>query len=471
MMNLLYEWDDINDKHSPSSFNFREIEINELKIPANRIWTLLILSEALGSSVAFRACLRKLANIVCVNCDEPTKSDYCNSINLPVFGENFDKILNACRKYFKDHEDLTKPISTSFMSPTSVSHMSQSLSSTKLQRFKQKCVSEDEFSTDVDDEPIAPILNKESQTLVRKLFVKSIELGEARNSLAGESTMEQNFLLPKDIQSAQSFDVNKSHVVSAKFEANISQDDTSSSKFRVHHKYPISNQPELSIDRKTCVTKTNKYPDSTIVPCEEAAENARLRALERVRKAKLGKELDKLVDEREKSIRRERLQSLQKTTSLVRSSTPLRMSQTSVETARPGSTPPKSRVNDSKVFDVEGRQRALSRVRRFKIDSKRKKENEDQVKENKKIEKLKKRDLQISSYLQRQMNVESDPVHESIIVASEDISRNREALSQEASNKTYLARVKQSKRIATRFDFKRVDDNDVFDDSDFFFYR
>ncbi len=79
----------------------------------------------------------------------------------------------------------------------------------------------------------------------------------------------------------------------------------------------------------------------------------RLRALERVRKAKLGKELDKLVDEREKSIRRERLQSLQKTTSLVRSSTPLRMSQTSVETARPGSTPPKSRVNDSKVFDVE----------------------------------------------------------------------------------------------------------------------
>lgn len=86
--------------------------------------------------------------------------------------------------------------------------------------------------------------------------------------------MEQNFLLPKDIQSTQSFDVNKSHVVSAKFEANISQDDTSSSKFRVHHKYPISNQPELSIDRKTCVTKTNKYPDSTIVPCEEAAENA-----------------------------------------------------------------------------------------------------------------------------------------------------------------------------------------------------
>lgn len=67
------------------------------------------------------------------------------------------------------------------------------------------------------------------------------------------------------------------------------------------------------------------------------------------------------------------------------------------------------------------------------------------------------------------MNVESDPVHESIIVASEDISRNREALSQEASNKTYLARVEQSKRIATRFDFKRVDDNDVFDDSDFFF--
>lgn len=32
MMNLLYEWDDINDKHSPSSFNFREIEINELKV-------------------------------------------------------------------------------------------------------------------------------------------------------------------------------------------------------------------------------------------------------------------------------------------------------------------------------------------------------------------------------------------------------------------------------------------------------
>ncbi len=46
-------------------------------------------------------------------------------------------------------------------------------------------------------------------------------------------------------------------------------------------------------------------------------------------------------------------------------------------------------------LQLQGRQRALSRVRRFKIDSKRKKENEDQVKENKKLEKLKKRDLQV----------------------------------------------------------------------------
>jgi hypothetical protein len=32
MMNVLSEWDNINDKHCPSSFRLREIEVNELKV-------------------------------------------------------------------------------------------------------------------------------------------------------------------------------------------------------------------------------------------------------------------------------------------------------------------------------------------------------------------------------------------------------------------------------------------------------
>jgi hypothetical protein len=77
--------------------------------------------------------------------------------------------------------------------------------------------------------------------------------------------------------------------------------------------------------------------------------------------------------------------------------------------------------------------------------------------------------LKISSYLERQTKIESKPAQESTTTVPEDITRNREVLKQQASAKTYLAKVKHGKRIATRFDFERVDDNDVFDDSDLIF--
>jgi len=203
MLNVLKEWDKINEQrcNSKPNVNITELDSKDLKVsgeiithintltscikisctsnvqlPANRIWTLLLLSEGLGSNAVFKACLRKLYGILRINDDEPDNIDSFDILNLSIFGNHLTAIVHECREYFCKFFECPKPVANPFVSPVSVSQMPQSLSSSKLQRFKHiiKDVVDDNC-TDLDDVPIQCMVKEfvstKSPPVARQLFV------------------------------------------------------------------------------------------------------------------------------------------------------------------------------------------------------------------------------------------------------------------------------------------------------------